>query len=84
MHESDNTERRPRPDGETRIESEVIERRSVGHAALQAVESIAGDAQHTLVTLAVTGAALKIKGALGSRGSDSKSNDSKPDPGDQG
>jgi hypothetical protein len=72
-NDNPNTARRPRPEPETRIEG-----RSASHAALQALETVATGTEYTLGALAATGAAMKIKGALGSKGNDSKSNDSKP------
>jgi len=67
------TERRPRPDVETR---------SASHVALQAVETIAMGPEFTLGALAGTGAAMKVKGALGSKGNDSKSSNKSSDPKD--
>jgi hypothetical protein len=73
-NDNPDTERRPRPGGETRID----EKRSAGHVALQAAETIASGAEWTLGALAATGVAMKVKGALGSKPNDPKPNDSKP------
>jgi hypothetical protein len=64
---------RPVPQSETHEGELRIERRSAGHAALQALETVGGQVEATLVTLGVTGAALKIVGAL-------TSNDKEPPP----
>lgn len=69
MNENPDTERRPRLGGETR------EQRSIGHAALQAVETFATGAEWTAGALAVTAGALKLTGKPGSNedGSNSSS-----------
>jgi hypothetical protein len=71
------TERRPRPEGETR----VVMERSVGQTLLQAAEAIADNAQQTVVTLAVADAyaKAKAKGKLGSKGNDSNSSSDSKD-----
>jgi hypothetical protein len=72
--------KRPLPERETMVPSEGIEQRSAGQVAVQAVEQIASGAEWTAGALAVTGAAMKLKGALGSKGDDGpKANDSDPE-----
>jgi hypothetical protein len=73
MTDNPDTERRPRPGGETRN----VEERSASHVALQAVETIATGAEYTLGVLATTGVAMKVKDAFSSKDSGSKSSDSK-------
>ncbi len=73
-NENPDTERRPRPEGETRIME-----RSAGHVAMQAVETIATGAEWTTGALAVTGGAIKLKGKLSSKGNDSKSSSDSKD-----
>jgi hypothetical protein len=71
------TERRPRPEGETMIQTEGIEKRSAGHAALQTVETIGTGAALTLGGLAAKDVYGKAKDALGSKGDANSSSDSK-------
>jgi hypothetical protein len=71
MQDDPNTDPRPRPEGERLIE----EKRSASQVALQALETIANGAEWTAGALATTGAALKLKGAIGSKDNDKKSKD---------
>jgi hypothetical protein len=74
MTDNPDSERRPRPEDETRI----IHERSAGHAALTAVETIATGGGLTLGGLAAADLYGKAKDAISSKGDGSKSsNDSK-------
>jgi hypothetical protein len=73
MADNPETEHRPQPEGEPLVEM----KRSASHVALQALETFANGAEWTAGALTTTGAALKLKGKLGSKDGGSNSNDSK-------
>jgi hypothetical protein len=75
MQDNPNTERRPPPEGKTRIEEE----RSASQAALHALELVETGAGVTLGGLLVADAYAKAKDALGSNGDDSNSSSESKD-----
>jgi hypothetical protein len=75
MNDQPDTDPRPAAEGEPLKLTEM--KRSAGHVAVQAAEAIGAIAGGTVAHLATKDLYEQVKGALGSKGDGSKSNDSK-------
>lgn len=71
INENPDTERRPRPGGETRVEQ-----RSASQVALQALDNVAKGAEIGIGGLVAVDLYAKAKGVVSSKGDGSNSNDS--------